>query len=91
MAKLIKALGLPPIAGSGRVKEAGSVGFLCEIDFPGFPIFADSDEYGGGVINLSPHEFLDRLAALVPPSRKYRHRYHGVSEAPDTGMLCGRA
>ena len=31
-----------------------------------------------GVVNLSPHEFLDRLADLVPPPRKHRHRYHGV-------------
>jgi hypothetical protein len=32
----------------------------------------------GGVIELSPFEFLDRLADLVPPPRKHRHRYHGV-------------
>ena len=31
-----------------------------------------------GVVTLSPHEFLDRLADLVPPPRKHRHRYHGV-------------
>ena len=31
-----------------------------------------------GVIELSPFEFLDRLADLVPPPRKHRHRYHGV-------------
>jgi len=31
-----------------------------------------------GVITLTPHEFLDRPAALVPPPRKHRHRYHGV-------------
>ncbi len=31
-----------------------------------------------GVVELSPFEFLDRLADLVPPPRKYRHRYHGV-------------
>ena len=29
------------------------------------------------VVELSPFEFLDKLAALVPP-RKHRHRYHGV-------------
>jgi hypothetical protein len=29
-----------------------------------------------GVIELTPFEFLDRLAALIPPPR--RHRYHGV-------------
>jgi hypothetical protein len=31
-----------------------------------------------GVVDLSPFEFLDRLAALTPPPRKHRHRYHGV-------------
>jgi hypothetical protein len=31
-----------------------------------------------GVVELTPFEFLDRLAALVPPPRKHRHRYHGV-------------
>ncbi|MFM9011755.1 MAG: transposase [Planctomycetota bacterium] len=31
-----------------------------------------------GVVDLSPGEFLDRLADLVPPPRKHRHRYHGV-------------
>jgi len=25
-----------------------------------------------------PFEFLDRLADLIPPPRKHRHRYHGV-------------
>jgi len=31
-----------------------------------------------GVVTLSPHDFLDRLADLVPPPRRHRHRYHGV-------------
>jgi hypothetical protein len=31
-----------------------------------------------GVVELSPFEFLDRLADLVPPPRKHRHRYRGV-------------
>ena len=31
-----------------------------------------------GVVELTPFEFLDRLANLVPPPRKHRHRYHGV-------------
>jgi len=30
-----------------------------------------------GVVELTPVEFLDRLAALVPPPRKHRHCYHG--------------
>jgi hypothetical protein len=33
---------------------------------------------GRTVLRLSPLEFLDRLAALVPPPRVHRHRYHGV-------------
>ena len=32
----------------------------------------------GGVVELTPFEFLDRLADLAPPPRKHRHRYHGV-------------
>ena len=35
-----------------------------------------------GVVELTPFEFLNRLADLVPPPRKHRHRYHGVF-APD--------
>jgi hypothetical protein len=31
-----------------------------------------------GVVELTPFEFLDRLAELVPPPRKHRHRYHGA-------------
>jgi len=27
---------------------------------------------------LTPLEFLDRIAALIPPPRRHRHRYHGV-------------
>jgi hypothetical protein len=34
--------------------------------------------WANGVVELSPFEFLDRLADLVPPPRKHRHRYHGV-------------
>jgi hypothetical protein len=33
---------------------------------------------GQTVLYLTPLEFLDRLATLVPPPRKHRHRYHGV-------------
>ena len=32
----------------------------------------------GGVIELSPFEFLDRLADLIPQPRRHRHRYYGV-------------
>lgn len=34
---------------------------------------------GGNVsLMLTPMQLLDRLAALIPPPRKHRHRYHGV-------------
>jgi hypothetical protein len=33
---------------------------------------------GQTALYLTPLEFLDHLAALVPPPRKHRHRYHGV-------------
>jgi len=32
----------------------------------------------GGVIELAPFEFLNRLADLIPQPRRHRHRYHGV-------------
>ena len=31
-----------------------------------------------GVVELSPFDFLDRLADIVPPPWKHRHRYHGM-------------
>ena len=34
---------------------------------------------GGKVsVLLTPHQLLDRLAALIPPPRRHRHRYYGV-------------
>ena len=30
------------------------------------------------IVDFSPFEFLDRLAALAPPPRKHWHRYHSV-------------
>ena len=38
-----------------------------------------------GAIELTPFEFLDRLAALIPPPRRHRHRYYGVF-APNQPM-----
>ncbi|WPL14899.1 Putative transposase [Thiorhodovibrio litoralis] len=33
---------------------------------------------GTTVLTLTPLEFIDHLAALIPPPRRHRHRYHGV-------------
>jgi len=30
------------------------------------------------VLKLTPYELLEKLAALIPPSKQHRHRYHGV-------------
>jgi hypothetical protein len=43
-----------------------------------------------GVVELTPFEFLDRLADLVPPPRKHRHRYHGVF-APNHKLRIARS
>ena len=37
-----------------------------------------SEVHASGRVELTPFEFLDRLADLVPPPRRHRHRYHGV-------------
>jgi hypothetical protein len=48
---------------------------------------------GQTVLALTPLEFLDRLAALVPPPRRHRHRYHGVlaPNAPLRAVVTARA
>jgi hypothetical protein len=33
---------------------------------------------GRAILYLTPLELLDRLALLIPPPRRHRHRYHGV-------------
>ena len=33
---------------------------------------------GQTVLILTPLEFLDKIAMLIPPPRKHQHRYHGV-------------
>jgi hypothetical protein len=35
-------------------------------------------EAGRTALSLTPLEFIDHLAALIPPPRLHRHRYHGV-------------
>ena len=36
---------------------------------------------GSTQLRLTPLELIDRLAALIPPPRIHRHRYHGVLAA----------
>ncbi len=33
---------------------------------------------GQSVLELTPFELLDRLAVLIPPPNRHRHRYNGV-------------
>ncbi len=33
---------------------------------------------GQALLRLAPAEFLNRMAILIPPPRRHRHRYHGV-------------
>jgi len=44
------------------------------------------------VLPLSPLEFLNRIAALIPPLRKHRHRYFGVlvSSSPRAEIVTSR-
>ena len=45
---------------------------------------------GGSVsLMLTPMQLLDRLAVLIPPPRKHRHRYYGVL-ALATAVRCHR-
>jgi hypothetical protein len=40
--------------------------------------FAKPQPDGHTELRLTPLELLERLAALIPPPRLHRHRYHGV-------------
>ena len=40
---------------------------------------------GRTALSLAPLEFINHLAALIPPPRLHRHRYHGVL-APNTPL-----
>ncbi len=49
---------------------------------------------GGGVrVMLTPLELIERLAALIPPPRRHRHRYYGVlaPNAPLRGQVTALA
>ncbi|MES9900669.1 MAG: transposase [Sedimenticola sp.] len=45
---------------------------------------------GQTLLRLTPEEFLNRIAILIPPPRRHRHCYHGVLapnlEWPDDRM-----
>ena len=44
-------------------------------------------------LRLSASEFLDRVAALIPPPRKHRHRYFGVlaPNSPSRALVVAQA
>ncbi|MES9858985.1 MAG: transposase [Sedimenticola sp.] len=48
---------------------------------------------GQTLLRLTPAEFLDRIALLIPPPRRHRHRYHGVlaPNAPLREQVTSRA
>ena len=50
---------------------------LRQID-PAYLVYASNKPGPGGKVSvlLTPHQLLDRLAALIPPPRRHRHRYY---------------
>lgn len=50
-----------------------------EID-PEHQVYEGAKPGPGGSVSLmlTPMQLLDRLAALIPPPRRHRHRYYGV-------------
>jgi len=56
-------------------------------------ILPGPDPDGRTALRLSALEFLDRLAAILPPPRIHRHRYHGVfaPHAPLRSLVTARA
>ena len=77
--RLLRYCARPPLAGgrliwnhdSGDEPRAGPVP-------PVRYLLPKPDRDGRTFIELTPLEFLDRLAVLIPPPRKHRHRYNGV-------------
>jgi hypothetical protein len=53
--------------------------------------WASKSSGANGVVELSPFEFLDRLKDLVPPPRKHRHRYRGVSAPNPDPAVAGES
>ena len=67
--RLLRYCARPPFA-LDRLRELDPERLLYEATKPG--------PGGSGPLLLTPLQLLDRLAALVPPPRIHRHRYHGV-------------
>ena len=84
--RLLRYCARPPLAGgrliwnhdSGDEPRAGPIP-------PVRYLLPKPDRGGRTVIELTPLELLDRLAVLIPPPRKHRHRYHGVL-APNSAL-----
>jgi len=65
----------PPIGkGKGRGSHNPAIGTMVSGQSCDFCLGKRSTPDAQGVINLTPHEFLSRLADLGPPPRKHRHR-----------------
>ena len=74
--KLLRYCARPPIA-LGRLVMLDDKTVAYRLKKP--------DIQGRDTLFLSPVEFMDRLAKLIPPPRVHRHRYHGVL-APNSPM-----
>lgn len=61
------------------LKRRGLLERLRQVD-PEHPVYESLKPGPGGSVRLlvTPLELIDRLAALIPPPRRHRHRYYGV-------------
>ena len=73
--RLLRYCARPPFA-LERLEQASDEELVYRFDKP--------QPDGHTQLRLTPLELIDRLAALIPPPRLHRHRYHGVlaSNAP---------
>ena len=67
--RLLRYCARPPFA-ADRLEEIDAQRLIYHLPKPG--------PDGRTELILSPLELIDRIAALVPPSRQHRHRYYGV-------------